>query len=44
MLPEKPHLARSFEDLPGKVCNPLNDQFISMRPHFEQRENFLAEV
>jgi hypothetical protein len=44
MLPVKPRLARSFEDLPGEVRNPLIDQFISMRPHFEQRENFLAEV
>jgi hypothetical protein len=44
MLPVKPRLARSFEDLPGDVCNPLIYKFISMRPHFEQRENFLAEV
>jgi hypothetical protein len=44
VLPEKPRLARSFEELPGEVYNPLIHQFISMRPHFEQRENFLAEV
>src|SRR6267142_1079836 len=44
MLPVEPHLTRSFEDLPGEVCSPLICQFISMRPHFEQRENFLAEV
>jgi hypothetical protein len=44
VLPEKPRLARSFEDLPGEVYNPLIYQFISMRSHFEQQENFLAEV
>jgi hypothetical protein len=44
VLPEKPRLARSFEDLPGEVYNPLIYQSISMRSHFEQRENFLAEV
>jgi len=31
MLPVKPRLARSFEDLPGEACNPLIHRFISMR-------------
>ena len=44
MLPVKPRLARSFEDLPGEVCNPVIYKFISMRPHFEQLGNFLAKV
>jgi hypothetical protein len=44
VLPEKPRLARSFEDLPGEFFNPLIYRFISMRSHFEQGENFLAEV
>jgi hypothetical protein len=44
VLPVKPRLARSFEDLPGEVCNTLIDQFISTRSHFEQQEDFLVEV
>jgi hypothetical protein len=44
VLPEKPRLARSFEDLPGEVRSALIYRFISVRLHFEQRENFLAEV
>jgi hypothetical protein len=44
MLPVKPRLARSFEDLPGEFCNPLIDLHIFVRLHFRQRENLLAEV
>jgi len=44
MLPEKPRLARSFEDLPRDLCNQLIGMLICLRSHFRQPENFLAEV
>jgi hypothetical protein len=44
MLPVKPRLARSFEDLPGEIRSSLIYLLISTRSDFEQPENFLAEV